>query len=354
MRMLKRTFLVPWRDYFGTRSFTLFLFVILTVATLLAHFQQSAREQSAHASNLQWQQFIYDGPAGSRPYFVYTPQNYQPGTAVPLIVMLHGCTQTPLDLTTGTGMNQLAEQYDFIVAYPEQTSAYNAALCWNWFNPANQFRGSGEPAILAGIVQEIERNTAEWTIDVHRIYVTGISAGGAMAVILGATYPDIFAAIGVHSGAEYRAITSLGTGGDVFLQGGPDPIQQGQAAYAAMGSFARVVPTIVFHGTKDVVAAPINGKQVVQQWMETDVLASHGTYHADFHSPSSTRNGQVPGGHSYTVYRWNDNQGNEVQEYWLVDGMGHAWSGGNSDISSDPQGPSASLAMYLFFSNHPM
>jgi poly(hydroxyalkanoate) depolymerase family esterase len=251
-------------------------------------------------------------------------------------------------------MNQLAEQYDFIVAYPEQTSAYNADLCWNWFNAANQFRGSGEPAILAGIVQEIERNTAEWTIDVRRIYVTGISAGGAMAVILGATYPDIFAAIGVHSGAEYRAISSLGPGGDVFLQGGPDPIQQGQAAYAAMGRFARVVPTIVFHGTKDVVAAPINGNQVVQQWMETDLLASHGSYHADFHSPSSTRNGQVASGHSYTVYQWNDNQGNEVQEYWLVAGMGHAWSGGNPGISSDPQGPSASLAMYLFFSNHPM
>ena len=354
MHMLKRTFLAPSRNYFGTRSFILFLVVILTVATLLAHFQQSAREHSARASNLQWQQFIYDGPAGSRPYFVYTPQNYQPGTAVPLIVMLHGCTQTPLDLATGTGMNQLAEQYDFIVAYPEQTSAYNSALCWNWFNPANQFRGGGEPAILAGIVQEIERNTAEWTIDVHRIYVTGISAGGAMAVILGATYSDIFAAIGVHSGTEYRAITSLGTGGDVFLQGGPDPIQQGQAAYAAMGRFARVVPTIVFHGTKDAVIAPTNGNQVVQQWMETDVLASHGTYHADFHSPNSTRNGQVAGGHSYTVYQWNDDKGNEVQEYWLVDGMGHAWSGGNPGISTDPQGPSASLAMYLFFNNHPM
>ena len=268
--------------------------------------------------------------------------------------MLHGCAQTSLDLANGTQMNQLAERYNFIVAYPQQTSVYNPALCWNWFNPANQFRGSGEPAIIAGIVQEIERNTARWSIDRHRIYVTGISAGGAMAVILGATYPDIFAAIGVHSGAEYRAITSPFNGGGAFLQGGPDPIQQGRAAFAAMGSFARVVPTIVFHGTEDFVARPINGKQVVQQWMETDFLASHGAYHADFNHPNITLNGQVPGGHSYTVYKWNDISGNEVEEYWLVNGMGHAWSGGDPYNFTDLQGPGASLAMYTFFKDHPM
>ncbi len=349
MRMLKPTFLAHWRGHFRIRSFPLLLLVILTVAALLAHFQHSAR-----ANNPPWQQFVYNGPAGSRPYFVYTPETYQVGTAVPLIVMLHGCAQTPLDFASGTQMNQLAERYHFIVAYPQQTSLYNPALCWNWFDPANQFRGTGEPAIIAGIVQEIESHTDRWTIDRQRIYVTGISAGGAMSVILGATYPDVFAAIGVHSGAEYRAITSPLGGGEVFLQGGPDPIQQGQAAFAAMGSFARVVPTIVFHGTHDNVVAPVNGNQVVQQWMETDFLASHGTYQADFHSPSRTIHDQVPGGHSYTVYSWNDNNGNEVQEYWLVNGMGHAWSGGNPSNFTDLQGPSASLAMYTFFKNHPM
>jgi poly(hydroxyalkanoate) depolymerase family esterase len=334
---------------FRTRLFTLLLFICLAFSALLAQFHSGAR-----ASDLQWQQFIYNGPAGSRPYFVYTPKNYQVGTPVPLIVMLHGCTQTPLDFAAGTQMNQLAEQYNFIVAYPQQTSIYNAALCWNWFDRANQFRGSGEPAIIAGIVQEIEAQAAQWTIDRHRIYLTGISAGGAMSVILGATYPDIFAAIGVHSGAEYGAITSLLTGGQFPLKGGSDPIRQGKAAFAAMGSFARVVPTIVFHGTDDLVAAPVNGNQVVEQWMETDFLASHGAYRADFNHPSSTTDGQVPGGHSYTVYRWNDATGNEVQEYWLVNGMGHAWSGGNAGIFSDPRGPGASLAMYRFFEGHPI
>ena len=347
--MLRRTFLIFRRGLFRVQSITFLLIVILAGATLLAQFQHEAR-----ASNQQWQQFNYNGPAGSRPYFVYTPENYRVGTAIPLIVMLHGCTQTALDFAIGTRMNQLAEQYHFIVAYPQQASLYNSALCWNWFEPANQIRGSGEPAILAGIVQEIESQTNRWTIDQRRIYVTGISAGGAMAVILGATYPDIFAAIGVHSGAEYGAITSPLSGGGVFLQGGPDPIQQGKEAFAAMGSFARVVPTIVFHGTNDVVAAPINGKQAVQQWMETDSLASHGSYQADFNSPSSTSSGQVQGGHSYTTYTWDDNNGNEVQEYWLIDGMGHAWSGGSPYNFTDLKGPDASLAMYTFFKNHPM
>lgn len=347
--MLRRKFLVQRRGPFLPLLFALMLLVILTVTMLPARFQHSVS-----ASNLVWHQFKYNGPAGSRPYFVYTPENYQVGKAVPLIVMLHGCTQTGIDFATGTQMNQLAEQYNFIVVYPQQLSFYNPALCWNWFDPANQYRGKGEPAIIAGIVQEIESNTSQWTIDRHRIYVTGISAGAAMAVILGATYPDIFAAIGVHSGAEYRAITSPLSGGEVFLQGGPDPKQQGKEAFAAMGSFARVVPTIVFHGTEDIVALPINGNQVVQQWMETDSLASHGTYLADFNHPSSTVDGQVPGGHSYKVYKWIDNTGNEVEEYYLVNGMGHAWSGGGLSNFTDLQAPSASLAMYMFFKDHPM
>ena len=174
-----------------------------------------------------------------------------------------------------------------------------------------------------------------------------------MAVILGATYPDIFAVIGVHSGGEYQAATSAIQITTVMFQGGPDPAQQGQAAFSAMGSAARVVPTIVFQGTSDYVVRPINGDQVIQQWMETDHLASNNQYHVSFNSPSSITHGQVPGGHSYTVYRWNDNNGNEIQEYWKVYEMGHAWSGGSISSSfTDPLGPDASRAMYNFFMSH--
>ncbi len=345
----RRKFLIQRQVLSRALLFTLSLLVIMTIATL-----QAPLHRSAHATNISWQQFVYNGPNGSRPYFVYTPQNYQVGTTVPLIVMLHGCSQTAIDFAIGTQMNQLAERYHFIVAYPQQLSIYNPALCWNWFNPTNQVRGGGESAIIAGIAHEIENNTSQWTIDQHRIYVTGLSAGAAMAVILGATYPDIFAAIGVHSGAEFGAITSPLSGGLAFLQGGPDPIKQGKAAFSTMGRFARVVPTIVFHGTEDLVSWPINGKQVVQQWMETDFLASHGTYHADFNHPSSTLKGTVPGGHSYTVYKWNATNGNEVEEYWLINGMGHAWSGGGLYNFTDLEGPSASLAMYTYFMDHPM
>jgi poly(hydroxyalkanoate) depolymerase family esterase len=310
--------------------------------------------QPAQASSGTFTQYIYSGPAGSRPYYVYTPAGYRIGTAVPLVVMLHGCAQTPGDFASGTQMNALADQQQFIVVYPQQTSFYNAFACWNWFLPGDQVRGYGEPAIIAGIVQTVEQNTAQWTIDRQRVYVAGLSAGAAMAVIMGATYPDLFAAIGVASGLEYQAATSAFTAPVAQLYGGPDPTWQGQLAYQAMGSRARVVPTIVFHGESDTVVFPINGDQVVEQWMETDYLASNGSYAPDFYSPASSSNGQVPGGHSYTVQTWNDSQGHEIEEYWQVYGMGHAWSGGSSSGSyTDPQGPSATTAIYSFFMNHP-
>ncbi len=300
-----------------------------------------------------WQEYNYSGPNGSRPFFVYTPTSYQAGVAVPLVVMLHGCTQSALDLATGTQMNQLAEQHNFIVVYPQQISASNQYLCWNWFDQANQSRDKGEPAIIAGIVQSMAQDTVQWTIDTHRIYVAGISAGAALAVILGVTYPDIFAAIGVHAGLEYQAATNSSAGLRASRNGGPDPRQQGLLAYETMGSVARVVPTIVFHGTRDYAINIINGDQTVQQWMYTDMLASHGEYNADFAAPTTTTNGQVPGGRSYVTYGWNDANSNEIQQYWKVNGLGHAWSGGNPAGSyTDPKGPNASQAIYSFFLLH--
>jgi len=340
----RTTILKRWRHLFICGI------IIVVIPILLLQVLPKARADSSGI----WQQYTYNGPAGSRPYFVYTPASYQVGTAVPLIVMLHGCTQTPADFAAGTQMDQLADQKQFIVVYPQQTSTYNQEKCWNWFDSADQSRGSGEPAIIAGIVQAVEQTTSQWTIDTHRIYAAGLSAGAAMTVILGATYPDIFAAIGVQSGLEYQAATSSTDAYTALRQGGPDPARQGQAAYNAMGSAARVVPTITFHGTSDYLVYPINGEQVVRQWMQTDHLASHNAYNASFNSPTSTTNGQVAGGHSYSVYTWNDNNGNEVQEYWLVNGMGHGWSGGSSSGTyTDPQGPGATQAIYNFFMSPP-
>lgn len=309
---------------------------------------------SASASGSgSWRLYTYTSLQGSRNYYVYTPANYQPGTVVPLVVMLHGCTQTPQDFATGTQMNVLADQRQFLVVYPQQSVLANASLCWNWFLSINQYRNSGEASIIAGITRTVERDTTDWTIDTHRVYVAGMSAGAGMSVIMGATYPDLYAAIGVHSGLEYQAATNAYAAVAAQLYGGPDPILCGDAAYSAMGSYARVMPTIVFHGTFDSVVNPINGDLVVQQWMRTDHDASGGSYSASFTYPTSTTNGQVPGGYSYTTRTWNNSSGQEIEEYWTINGMGHAWSGGNSAGSyTDPAGPSATQAMYTFFMNH--
>jgi poly(hydroxyalkanoate) depolymerase family esterase len=301
------------------------------------------------------QQYTYSSPAGNLPYVVYTPLNYRAGTSVPLLVMLHGCTQSAADFAVGTQMNLVAEEHNFIVVYPQQVRKNNSLYCWNWFDLANQSRDHGEPAMIVGIVQDILQNTTQWTIDTARIYVAGISAGAAMSVILGATYPDIFAAIGIHSGFEYQALKSHRGALTISKRGGPDPLQQGLAAYEAMGSYARIVPTIVFHGTKDTVINITNGDQVVQQWMQTDMLASHDTYVADFNAPATATTYKIPTGYAYTVYTWQNSRGKTIQEYWKVNGLGHAWSGGNSSGSyTDSRGPSASEALYAFFMHHSM
>lgn len=302
-----------------------------------------------------WQSYAHSSHAGSHPYFVYTPTGYRVGTPVPLIVMLHGCAQTALDFATSTGMNVLADRYGFLVAYPQQIRSGNSTCCWNWFKSTHQTRGRGEPAMIASMVRDIEQKRERWTIDSRRIYVAGLSAGAAMTAILGATYPDMFAAIGLHSGLAYRAATNMFDGLRAMRRGGPDPLKLGMEAYKAMGPVARVMPSIVFHGTGDSVVDPINGEGVVRQWLQTNRLASQGTIDARFEEPSRTETGRVQNGYAYSVHRWIDGQGQEVQAYWRVEGMGHGWAGGSPGGSfTHPLEPNASLAMYQFFMQHPM
>lgn len=301
----------------------------------------------AHAATSgQLQQFRYWGPAGLYTYDVYTPANYHVGTSVPFIVVLSGCTVDASTMAVDTGMNTLADQKQFLVAYLQQMFLNNSSLCWNFFLPTSQYRGLGEAAEIAGITQAVENNTSRWTINTHRVYITGISSGGAMAVNMGVTYPDLYAAIGVHSGVEYQAVTAFSL--TTAVTGGPPPVLQGDLAYQVMGPYARVVPTIDIQGTADPVVWSVNGDQVIQQWMETDEDASGGTYQASFANPSTTTSGQVPRGHAYTVFTWDNTSGQEIEEQWVVNGMGHAWSGG-SGFWGDPEGLSADLAMYHFF-----
>jgi poly(hydroxyalkanoate) depolymerase family esterase len=290
--------------------------------------------------------------ADGRAYKLFVPTGLDPAVPAPLVLMLHGCSQDPDAFAAGTRMNEVAETGGFLVAYPAQPLSANVGRCWNWFEPAHQGRGSGEPASLAGVVQSV---AADHAVDPARVYAAGLSAGAAMAVILGATYPDVFAAVGEGSGLEYKAADSLPAAFAAMSAGGPEPNAQGAQAYAAMGRSARPVPVIVFHGTADTAFAPVNADQVVSQWAQTNDLASDGRDDNNIDDRAeSTAAGRAPGGRSFIHQVYADTTaGIPSIERYLVTGMGHAWSGGSSaGPYTDPTGPDASATMWRFFTEH--
>ena len=272
----------------------------------------------------------YGNQAGSRPYKLFVPSGYR-GQPVPLVVMLHGCTQSPDDFAAGTGMNTLAEAQTCLVAYPGQTAAAHNQRCWNWYNAQDQRRDAGEPSIIAGITRQV---MAEYAVDPRRVYLAGLSAGGAEAAVVGAAYPDLYAAIGVHSGLACGAATNLSAALSAMRQGAAGP------ALAPRGG--RVVPAIVFHGDRDTTVHPSNGDAVVAQLTPAGPLRTR------------AEDGQVPGGRAYRRTLHEAADGSVAMEQWLVHGAGHAWSGGSSAGSyTDPRGPDASAAMLRFFLAHP-
>ena len=190
--------------------------------------------------------------------------------------MLHGCTQDAASFAAATRMNEAADRHGFVVVYPQQERGENPQACWNWFSPDHQARGAGEPASIAAVVRELVGTTSAVAIDARRVFVAGMSAGGAMAAILGATYPDLFAAVAVHSGLAYGSATGVGAAFSAMARGAGDPVARGRAAHAAMGDLARPVPSIVVHGTADATVAPINGDQVLEQSMAANRLAAPG------------------------------------------------------------------------------
>lgn len=296
----------------------------------------------------RWQEAWYDDASGARPYAVYVPPDL--ASAAPLLVMLHGCRQDPADLAAGTGVNALADRYGFVVVYPQQTVQHNSRRCWNWFRPGDQARGSGEPAVISAIVDRIATATGT---DPRRVYVAGMSAGGAMANVLATTYPDRFAAVGVHSGVAFGLATDTGAALAVMRDVEAQPSRaDARAALAVMGPDARLVPAVVVHGGADRTVAVANGERVTRQWMLVNRLASEGRYRADFDRPDHEDRRVADEGHGVVIRQWTHRL-RVVQEHWHVDGLGHAWSGGSTDGSyTDPRGPSATVAMWKFFERH--
>ena len=285
----------------------------------------------------------YTGPAGGRTYKLYIPSGYTGQEEVPLVVMLHGCTQDPDDFAAGTSMNELAEEHTFLVAYPAQAQNANMQKCWNWFKASDQQRGQGEPAIIAGITRQI---VDEYHVTDGRVYAAGMSAGGAMAAIMGATYPDLYAAIGVHSGLAPGAAQDLASALAAMQRGGTSNGHQGASA----GGFEASVPVIVFHGDRDATVHPRNAEQLLAYYRTADGTPGGRNAAGKPVPPVAVRKGQVPDGYAYTRATHRDAEGRPVMEQWTVHGLGHAWSGGSRAGSyTDVKGPDASAEMVRFF-----
>ncbi|MFO0575027.1 MAG: PHB depolymerase family esterase [Polyangia bacterium] len=289
--------------------------------------------------------------SGGYAYRLFVPSRYSPGSGAPLVVMLHGCTQSADQFAQSTQMEALAESEGFLVAFPDQPTSANPIKCWRWFDPGHQARGSGEPAILAGIVEHVGKS---YRIDGDRVYVAGFSAGAGMAAVLGATYPDVFAAIAVGSGLEYKAATDGLSANTAMSRGGPDPNTQGQLALRAMGPRSRALPALIFHGTADGTVAPVNAEQGLSQWAQTADLADDGLDNGSVDDRAdASETLTVPGGRRYTRSTYNDRSGAPLLQKVLVEGMNHAWSGGPSGSYTDPKGPSESALVWQFFRSHP-
>ena len=272
-------------------------------------------------------------------YKLYVP----PGHAdrpLPLVVMLHGCTQNPDDFAAGTAMNELACEQGFIVLYPAQSQDANPQRCWNWFKHNHQQRGSGEPAVIAGMTQAVIKAHA---IDPRRVYIAGLSAGGAMAAIVAAAYPDVFAAAGVHSGLPGGSASDVAGALAVMSSGEPGLAMGAKAGVPyAPASSRMAVPTIVFHGDQDHTVHPRNGEKVIAA-----ALAGHS-------AAAQVEQGRAGGGRSFTRRVHRDAAGRNVAEHWVVHGAGHAWSGGRAEGSyTDASGPDATREMLRFFLERP-
>ncbi|WP_013334588.1 extracellular catalytic domain type 1 short-chain-length polyhydroxyalkanoate depolymerase [Gloeothece verrucosa] len=306
---------------------------------------QPAKNSDPQTKGGQFIEGYYTKGTQSRSYKLYIPGGYT-GQALPVVVMLHGCNQSVDDFANGTRMNLWAEEELFFVVYPAQEKKANGSLCWNWFNNSDQQRGRGEPSIIAGITEQV---VSTYNLDQTRVYVSGMSAGGAMAGIMGICYPDVYAAVGIHSGLPYRAAGDLQGAFAAMRGGGNGLLGHTDENLPHLNVNTRFVPIIVFHGDRDSTVHPVNSEKIIAQWALIHSQGNSSRSEKILLRPKVLRE-RVKNGHAYTRSIYHDLNGYPIMERWLVHGSGHGWSGGSASGSfTDVQGPNASREMLRFF-----
>jgi poly(hydroxyalkanoate) depolymerase family esterase len=324
------------------------LLLLAALAACTADAPTAARAPRAPRLAATWIDGTFSSIYGARFYRVYIPSTYT-GTPRPLMVMLHGCLQDGYDFAAGTRMNSFAESRNFIVLYPEQGTAYNASDCWNWYYTSNQVRGSGEPSVIAGMIDWVK---AHYAVDGTRVGVAGFSAGAAMATILACTYPDRVQRLAEVAGVMYGGATTAVGGVNAMTYGSIyDPDATGTDCRTRMNTGgARTIPTLVFHGTADGTVNVINAHQTAQQWTQTNDLASDG---ADNGNVDYTADATVAGTacRAYTRYDYRNSTNSAVLvRKYIISGMNHRWPGGSSaGTYTDPCAPDASQIIADFF-----
>ncbi|HUQ48888.1 MAG TPA: PHB depolymerase family esterase [Gemmatimonadaceae bacterium] len=294
--------------------------------------------EAAGADSAQFVTREFQTEAGPRRYKLYIPAGYDGSSRLPLVVVLHGCTQDPDNVARGTRFNQAAEASKVLVAYPEQPAAANGLKCWNWFDAAHQKRDQGEPALIAGITRQVMK---DMKVDSHRVYVVGLSAGAAMALTVSYAYPEMFAAAGLHSGIAYGIATNTGEAIRRMGIGADDPADFAGVVARAMRA-NKAIPTIVFQGKSDKTVNPANADHIVTQLKSGVARSALKTV--------LESSGVTPQGFHFTKRVFGKPS---VIEAWSVDELGHAWSGGSKDGTyTDERGPDATREIMRFLLEH--
>lgn len=301
----------------------------------------------------RWVSGEYTNAAGTRKYQLYLPAGYDASRTHMLVVLLHGCTQDAADIARGTRIAEHADRDGFIALLPEQPESANAKKCWNWYDPAHQARGAGEPSIIDGMTAKV---IAGYPVDPERVHLAGISAGAGMAALVAVAYPETYASVAFHSGIAWRGATNVMAALGVMAKG-PSATEAdtlGARAAAAMGARKRAIPALVIHGGSDKVVNPANAAALARQWTRMNASVrplDDAPIALQDAAGNNERSGEANG---YHWTRASFGAGEAVVDELIIAELGHAWSGGSSTGTfTDEHGPDATGEIVRFFTEHP-